>query len=103
MIRQTPDLKPAYDEHLKNNDELLPHVFFGDVTRFVITKIESSENHEMIAKLLEYLEEGLQSGDEEIENLIGVSFAENLLGETKTIKLLNPFMGKLLKKEIETA
>jgi len=36
LLASVPDLRGVYDEHISDNDELLPHVFFGDVTRFAI-------------------------------------------------------------------
>jgi hypothetical protein len=38
LLRTVPELQPAYAEHLNDNDTLLPHVFMGDVTRFVIAE-----------------------------------------------------------------
>ena len=36
LLRVVPELQPAYDAHLNDNTTLLPHVFMGDLTRFVI-------------------------------------------------------------------
>lgn len=42
LLRIIPELKQAYDEHLVDNDVLLPHVFMGDVTRFIIAEANSA-------------------------------------------------------------
>ena len=35
LVLEIPELRPMLDGHLRDNDgELLPHVFFGDVTRW---------------------------------------------------------------------
>jgi hypothetical protein len=36
MLRKVPELRPYYQEHLVDYDELLPHDFMGDVTRYVM-------------------------------------------------------------------
>ena len=37
MVKKIPELNIIYQEHLNDNlNELLSHVFFGDLTRYVI-------------------------------------------------------------------
>ena len=33
LADEVPEIKTIINEHLRDNDELLPYVFFGDVTR----------------------------------------------------------------------
>ena len=35
LVQDIPELKPVYDEHIDDNDELLTHVFMADIVRFV--------------------------------------------------------------------
>ena len=35
LAQQIPDIGEILTEHLSDYDELLPHVFMGDVTRYV--------------------------------------------------------------------
>jgi hypothetical protein len=46
LVRLVPSLLPAMDEHLKDNDEMLPHVFFGDLTRVVINMQKMSDENQ---------------------------------------------------------
>ena len=101
LIRLVPELKPIFDEHVTDNDFLLPHVFMGDVTRFAIAEAGKSRSC-AIETLLQHLENGLESGSNYVKELISLSFAENLLGETTALKVLKPLMGPNLKTEMET-
>jgi len=93
MVAAFPEVKSIHDQHQADNDELLPHVLMGDVTRYVISQTENKSTP-VITKLLDFFEQTLD--DEEIEELISVSFVENLFGEDNTIKALRPIMGPKL-------
>ncbi|MBE3584552.1 MAG: hypothetical protein IMX01_10635 [Limnochordaceae bacterium] len=82
LVRQFPILQPLYEEHLADYDELLPHVFMGDFTRWLISvysgdqKLGNAES--TIRAILDYVERAFVEGDEELKELIAVSFLENL-------------------------
>jgi hypothetical protein len=101
LLRLLPQLKSIYDEHLADNETLLPHVFMGDVTRFVVAEAEKSTSRDVLERLLGHLEEGLKNGPEQVKELVVVSFVENLTGETVVLDALKPLMGPYLKKEVE--
>lgn len=100
LLQSLPQLKPAHDEHLFDNNTLLPHVFMGDVTRFAIAEAAKA-NTEILQRLLDHLEKGLENSPKEVKELIAVSFVENLTGETVALKTLKPLIGPNLKKEVE--
>lgn len=102
LLRAVPELSATYREHLDDNDELLPHVFLGDVTRFVIGHVADSSDAAMLQKLLDELELEYRAGDEEIRELIGASFLENLIGENAALKCLTPMMGPCLREAAQT-
>jgi len=54
-----------------------------------------------VSTLLEYLEDGLRTGSDEVKELIVVSFVENLIGETTALMVLKLVMGSSLKAEVE--
>ena len=84
MVARFPVLSALLGDHLKDYDgELLPHVFFGDVTRYIISlTIEASRGGLSSARqlhdILDFLEEGFSSDDEQLQELLSVSFLENL-------------------------
>lgn len=90
VVRKVPELQPIYDEHIADYDENLPHVFFGDVTRFAIAETARDGEHDALARLLGKLESGLRDGPAEVKDLVIASFVENLCGETRAISVLNP-------------
>jgi hypothetical protein len=100
LIRLVPELEPAYREHVVFNEELLLHLFMGDVTRFAIERASGRSNEPVLARLLGYLEERLANGSEEVQELIVVSFVENLQGEVPAILALAPAMGQLLRQQV---
>jgi len=103
LLKQVPELQSAYDEHLRNNDELLPHVFLGDVTRYVVRQVRSGETGlaSPVERILGVLEQCMASGEEYVTELVAVSFIENLYGEDDVVKKLKGLIGPHLEKEIK--
>jgi hypothetical protein len=86
-----PALARLRDEHMAFNGELLPHVLFGDVTRWVVA-------HAPATHVLGVLERHLATGDANVANLIGVSFLENLEPEDTTVRHA---LGPRLRAELD--
>lgn len=101
LLQLVPELKPAYTEHIADNDALLPHVFFGDVTRFAIAEANKCQGPSALIRLLDQMESGLRTGSEEVGELIAVSFVENLCGEEDALKRLRPLMGSRLNQQVK--
>jgi hypothetical protein len=72
-----PEFGPVIDEHLAYHAGLLRHVLFGDLTRFVLAANERGD-HELVERCLRFLDLALRDGDDEVENLVAVSFVENV-------------------------
>jgi hypothetical protein len=85
---------------LADNNELLPHVFLGDVARFVIAEAIRSPASFAIMKVLNVMEFGLAS-EKEVRELVAVSFVENLCGEDDALSVLVLMMGPALRKEFK--
>ena len=100
-------IKDIYDQHLKEYDELLPHVFLGDLTRYIVHRVRSIlsgehgiEGRSEIEIIMQHFEKGMTSGTVEIQELIAVSFLENLNQSDK--KLLKKKLGPNLLKELNS-
>jgi hypothetical protein len=84
VLEKVPSFAPIYDEHIKDNDELLHHVLMGDITRYAIRlyregrKKRDSRSHETLDTILQLLEEAIQSPDANLQELVALSFVENL-------------------------
>jgi len=74
----------------------------GEITTLVIASTARSEPAEWRAKLLQQLESGLESGNSDVAELVGVSFVENLCGENAAVEALLPTMGNALRKELKS-
>jgi hypothetical protein len=78
LIARVPAFEPVYREHLEDNDgELLPHVLFGDLSRFVVSA-DARGDDALVRSTLDFLENVLTEGDEAAQNLVVVSFVENI-------------------------
>ena len=69
-----PALRPLLHEHEREYGEVLAHVLFGDITRWVTA-------HAANPTLLSALERHLVEGDATVRYVLQASFIENLLGE----------------------
>jgi hypothetical protein len=77
LLRAVPEFRAETDEHVADYGEVLLHVLFGALTRFVL---EANEERDVgvVERTLEFLEQAWVDGDEEVRNLVAVSFVENV-------------------------
>ncbi len=72
-----PEFGIVIDDHLAFYDEPLPHVLYGDLTRFVVAAHDRGES-ELVERCLSFLDAELREGDAETRNLVEASFVENI-------------------------
>jgi hypothetical protein len=113
MLGEIPELQPVYDEHMKDYDELLGHVFMGDVTRFVVSAYKRSTSdepnaeqwHQVLDRSLAFMEQALTMGDLYVEDIIQLSFLENLLpssdDDVKAYRAIKLMLGPKLREELQ--
>jgi hypothetical protein len=77
LLVAIPEFAAAVDEHVADNDGVLPHVLFGDLTRFVVKSHDDGDD-ELVRRALAFLDAALREGDDGVQNLVGVSFVENI-------------------------
>lgn len=82
LVERHAALARIRDEHRVDFSDPLPHVFFGDVTRYASSLAREGTDTDQLDRLLSDLDDSLSSGDErdEVDNLIWVSFVENAQG-----------------------
>lgn len=84
LARDVPRLAPLLAEHKATYDAVLPHVFFGELTPFLIDLNDGSDADRLVLRdTLSSLERAWKEGDESTTNVISVSFIENLQGRGK--------------------
>lgn len=99
------DFRSILSDHLKDNGELLPHVLMGDFARFVTLAAENSMmNSEKqlpaasIALLLA-MEQQYTDGNVDLQEIIVVSFIENLPSTGASSRLLYNSLGSALREQ----
>jgi hypothetical protein len=96
LLTEFPELQPLLDKHVRANDEVLPHVFFGELTRFALNEAKSPTS-DALCRLLSFLESAMTSGDENVQNVIAASFLENLGPPTDEFYVIRTMSGPNLR------
>lgn len=87
LVKEVPEFQSVVAEHEAFNEDLLPHVLFGDLTRWVIDLYRRARNSpnervdsvRVLNRALSFLEERFEDVDDEAsQDLITLSFLENL-------------------------
>jgi|SRR5690606_18044746 len=104
VSQSVPGLSDVLREHEAEYDEILPHVLMGDVSRIALRLAEEAEDGSASAdaalmQLMQELERGLQVGGESVQELIVVSFLENLDEEDPRFPDLEKRFGAQLRWE----
>ena len=92
LVSAAPALDAVLAEHRAEFDgEVLPHLFMADVTRWLVGTGPA-------APVLAVLERHLADGHEEVQNVIALSFLENLEATDAAIRAA---LGPGLRAELE--
>ncbi len=89
LVQSVTDLGLLYREHLADNDFLLPHVFLADVARYVLEAANSSGSSRAAGRVLDTIESALAAANPVVEDLVTVSFAENVAWETNVDQVVD--------------
>ena len=100
VVSLSPGFGAIMEEHLKDNDGLLPHLLMSDLLRYIGGKLihHESRNQVEVNNILAVLEGAFTSGNSETENAIAVSFLEHV--ETEPFyEALAQLLGPALRAE----
>lgn len=100
FVGRMPEVLGIYSAHMDDNDLLLPHVFMGDVARFVLQPAGMRTEQDVLRRLFFLIEEGLLSRSTDVANFVSVGFIENLGGEKETVEPLFAIMGYEMRREL---
>jgi hypothetical protein len=93
LAETVPALKDLLTEHLDDNDgDLLPHVYFGDLTRWVSAELSTDPDSPAVRKVLAELDDAAANGSDDVVELVTVSFLENLDDDSPVLDLLSPHL-----------
>jgi hypothetical protein len=95
LAESFPDVNTILNEHVDYYEELLPNVFMGDLTRYILG--DGPER----ADIVQHLEDAFVSGTRDLEDLIAVSFVENIETRDSLEHALNGVKGNGLRGEWE--
>lgn len=99
LVHRFPALTALLREHLAYYDALLPRAFMGDVTRWAVAKQRAGSPSEL-APFLEFVESCYRQGTTEEQELISVSFLENLPGPEEPGGDLRSALGPQLAEQL---
>ncbi|MFD3525305.1 hypothetical protein [Streptomyces sp. NPDC058653] len=75
LVARFPALEDPYSAHIFNEEGVLPHVFFWDVTQELVRSfVERGSDALDWRSVLAFLEEQLSRGIPEVSEVIGTSF-----------------------------
>jgi hypothetical protein len=77
LLDAVPEFRSAVEEHVADHGEVLPHVLFADLTRFVLVAQEAGDQ-QLVLRVLRHLDSEMRLGDEKVQELVAVSFVENV-------------------------
>ena len=78
LVEAVPELRAALAQHVRDNDVVMQHVFFGcDVVPFVLAACKAGDV-EIVGRCLAVLEAALTCSDERTRGLVSVSFVEQV-------------------------
>ena len=105
LLSEVPELAETYQTHVMENDEVLPHVLMGDITRLALQLADWGTNHSgrgaaTLERLLKLLDDHMAAGPREVRELIAVSFLENLDESDAGYSALAARLGPALAREM---
>ncbi len=109
VFAQISVVSPAFErvtkEHHSDNSELLPHLLMGDLLRYLGAYFQAHKNKlapsslDEVQVILALLDAAMVSGNAETENVVAVSFIENVDTEP-FFEQLRPLLGIALRREL---
>jgi len=98
-----PEFNPNVQEHLKDYDEILAHVLFGEFTFYTTDLVKDSDyidkNKDLLERIFKMIEWLLTMKNAYLTNLVYASFFENINPLEPEYPKLKPFIqGKLSNK-----
>ena len=99
IINLSPNYQEIYDEHLKFNKEIIPHVLMSEITQVLI---ESYLNNkiELVKATLELIDKEFNEREDDIQNIIAVSMLENFPSSGENGYEIRSLLSKDLLEEL---
>ena len=100
LRREVPGFANVYDEHVADNDEVLPHALLGDLVRFLSKEVELHGAKSIaLTPAMSLLEAGMGGPDPLLQELVAVSFVENLDPADESFSTIRMLFGPALEQQ----
>ena len=100
QLRTVPGFDRIFNEHITDHDEVLPHVLLGDLVRFLSREVELRGVESIALKqAMLILERGMSSRDPRLQELVAVSFLENLDPADQSFQAIRNLFGPRLTEQ----
>jgi hypothetical protein len=95
-----PGFDHVYDEHVADYDGVLPHVLLGDLVRFLSNEVTvRGAQSTALRAAMALLERGMESPDARLQELVAVSFLENLDSTAASFPVIRGLFGPRLDQQ----
>lgn len=102
LRKQVPGFDRVYDEHVHDYDEVLPHVLLGDLVRFLSDQVrEKGAQSAALHEAMSLMEGGMGSADPSLQELVAVSFLENLDPADESFPAIRKLFGPHLEEQYQ--
>jgi hypothetical protein len=97
-----PGFDRVYDEHVADNGGVLPHVLVGELVRFLVSQVEASgASSSALRAAMPLLEDAMAGSDARLQELIAVSFIENLDPGDHAFAVIRGLFGPKLEEQYD--
>jgi len=98
---RVPGFDAIYAEHVRDYDEVLPHVLLGDLVRYLEAEVRAQGPESAVLRpALSLLEAAMSAPDPRLQELIAVSFLENLDRFSASYSTITHEMGPRLREQL---
>lgn len=98
FLEEFPEYVEGYKEHVEYNDELLPHVFFGDVLNEDLLKLlKKNSDPKKLKSLFEFMETMATDEDIDIQGVLSATILERIGDFPEIVKIASHYMGERTK------
>jgi hypothetical protein len=95
-----PGFDRIYDEHVADYAQVLPHVLFGDLVRFLSSEVAlRGAGSVALKQAMLLLEAGMGCQDPRVQELVAVSFLENLDRHDTSFPAIRSLFGPRLEEQ----
>jgi hypothetical protein len=102
LVSGIPGFETVYKEHVADYNEVLLHVLFGDLVRFLTSSFGLQDGDLRLRTTMDVMENLAAHGDERVKELVVVSFLENLDVDDPAFEAIRDMFGPALNADYRT-